>query len=277
MKTKWKIVCLLSFLFLVTISSYSVSTVFNETFNVATPAGTDDPQEADDRMREIKAATQERENVDHIWDKSGNTVDDADTGEHRKVTFNAALGADPAPGTGKGALYTKTISGIAELFWQDKDGAVLQLTTGGVLTDDIIDTAQLADDAVDADRIEADAVTTVKILDDNVTLAKVENDIVSGLCKAWVSFDATGNINGTGFNATVARNDTGDFTISFTAPFADADYAVTGMAAHATAQAIVSVKPGTSPAAGSVTVLIFGDDGIKIDPSTCMVMAFGDQ
>ena len=58
------------------------------TFDTATPAGSDDPAEADDRMREIKAAVQERRNDkngvaddgDHYWPKTGTEGSDTATG-----------------------------------------------------------------------------------------------------------------------------------------------------------------------------------------------------
>ena len=43
-----------------------VNTTFSDTYDTNTPLGSDDPAEADDRMREIKSAVQERENVNRI-------------------------------------------------------------------------------------------------------------------------------------------------------------------------------------------------------------------
>ena len=102
---------------------------FSHTFDTATPAGSDDPAEADDRMREIKAAIQERENVDHYWPKTGTEVSDADTGEHRKVTLRT--GSAPSAVADKGFVYAKDVSGKAELFYIDEDGDEVQLTSGG--------------------------------------------------------------------------------------------------------------------------------------------------
>ena len=118
-------------------------TVFSSTYDTATPGGGDSPTEADDRMREIKAAIQEREDVDHVWDETGTEVSDADTGEHRKVTLNAPLAADPAPGAEKAAIYTKDVGGKAELHFQDEDDNVLQLTDVGsinIVSADLIET-----------------------------------------------------------------------------------------------------------------------------------------
>lgn len=105
-------------------------TVFSDTFDTATPVGaTDNPAEADDRMREIKAATQERENVDHYWPLTGTEVSDVDTGEHRKVTLRT--GSAPSNVANKGFVYAKDVGGKVELFFIDEDGNEIQITTAG--------------------------------------------------------------------------------------------------------------------------------------------------
>jgi len=105
-------------------------TTFSHTFDTATPAGSDDPAEADDRMREIKAAVQERENVDHYWPKTGTEVSDTDAGEHRKITLRtlsdtvvAALSAT------KAYLYRLVTDG--ELYFKDASDNTIQLTKSG--------------------------------------------------------------------------------------------------------------------------------------------------
>jgi len=117
------------------------------TYDIATPGGSDDPREADDMMREIKAAVQERMNDhrgetdegDHFWpldDTDTTEVKHVDIGQHRMVTLRQ-LSDDPdsltsyATTTDLGFLYQKNISGNGELFWEDEAGNVLQLTTDG--------------------------------------------------------------------------------------------------------------------------------------------------
>ena len=108
--------------------SQAITTVFSSTFDTATPAGGDSPTEADDRMREIKAAVQERENVDHYWPLTGTEVSDAFTGEHRKITYFSTI-ADPTQVAGKAHLYMKS----DELYYQDDSNTTLQMTAGGDL------------------------------------------------------------------------------------------------------------------------------------------------
>lgn len=110
------------------------ATTFSDTYDTATPLGSDAPSVIDDRIREVKAAVQERANVDHYWPLTGTQVSDADSGEHRKITFNAPLGADPTNVADKGFVYMKDVSGVVELFWEDESGNVLQLSTGGKLS-----------------------------------------------------------------------------------------------------------------------------------------------
>lgn len=116
------------------------------TFDTSTPAGSDDPTEADDRMREIKTAIRERMNDhngasnqgDHYWPLSGTEVSDAATGQHRMVTLRQ-LTDDPdslssyTTITDLAFLYQKNVDGIGEFFFQDEDGNVKQITSGGKL------------------------------------------------------------------------------------------------------------------------------------------------
>lgn len=107
-------------------------------FDTATPAGTDSPTAADDRMREIKDAVQTRSDVDHYWEKTGTEVSDPQTGEHRKITYQAGI-SDPTHVSGKAHLYMKS----DELYYQDDTNTTLQMTDAGTLnitSDDLVGT-----------------------------------------------------------------------------------------------------------------------------------------
>lgn len=106
-------------------------TTFSDTYDTATPLGSDAPSVIDDRITEAKAAVQERENVDHYWPLTGTQVSDASTGEHRKVTLR--VGSAPTQVADKGIIYAKDVSGKAELFYIDEDGDEVQITTGGIV------------------------------------------------------------------------------------------------------------------------------------------------
>lgn len=95
---------------------------------------------------------------------------------------------------------------------------------------------ELASDAVTQAKIADNAVGTAEILDANITPAKLSG-AQSGSApiygaRAWVNFNGTGTtatnqtIRGSGNVATVYKNGTGDYTVTFTTAMADANYAV---------------------------------------------------
>ena len=107
-------------------------TTFNKTYDTATPAGSDDPAEADDRMREIKAGVQERDDVDHYWPLTGTEVSDADAAEHRKITLRTLSAVVVAALTAtKAYLYRLVTDG--ELYFKDASNNTIKLTIGGIL------------------------------------------------------------------------------------------------------------------------------------------------
>lgn len=98
---------------------------WNGTFE-SQPADSEDLSLGAGRTRDLKKAISERGEIDHHWD--GGT----DDGEHKKVTFGNQI-ADPSNVANKGFLYTKDVSAKVELFWQDEDGNVYQITSAGRL------------------------------------------------------------------------------------------------------------------------------------------------
>lgn len=106
---------------------------WTHTYDVNTPAGTDDPKEGDDRIREVKAALQERLARDHYFPKTGSQVSDENAGEHKKITLR--VGSAPTAVVDKGFIYAKDVGdpAKAELFYRDEDGDEIQITSGGIL------------------------------------------------------------------------------------------------------------------------------------------------
>lgn len=103
------------------------------TLNVSTPAGSDNPREADDRMREIKNSFIERLDRDHAWEASATSVYDGDdVGKHDRVTFIEA--ADIGTGaSGQPVLGAETVSGAPELTWLTEGDVTLRMTDAGRL------------------------------------------------------------------------------------------------------------------------------------------------
>lgn len=101
---------------------------FTRTWNAsyeASPANGDNASEGALRIREIRIDVRERMAIDHSW------AGDADDGKHTQITFVNPLGSDPTNTTDEGYLYTKDVTSKAELFWEDEDGNVIQLTSAG--------------------------------------------------------------------------------------------------------------------------------------------------
>lgn len=104
---------------------------FSRTWNAAyeaQPADTENISLGAGRIRDLKSDLQERLEIDHSH------AGDADDGKHKQVTFLVPLGADPANIADHGFLYTKDVNSKVELFWEDEDGSVLQITSAGALT-----------------------------------------------------------------------------------------------------------------------------------------------
>jgi hypothetical protein len=103
------------------------------------PAGSEDPKLGDNRIRELARAVAEILGIDHYIGADGGAgvgYNEDAAGEHKRIKFNAPLTSDPANAANKGFLYTKDVAGKVELFWQDEDGNVRQLTSGGKLHSD---------------------------------------------------------------------------------------------------------------------------------------------
>ena len=188
-------------------------TVFSKTYDTATPAGDDDPAEADDRMRETKAAVQERENVDHYWPLTGTEVSDADAGEHRKVTLR--VGSAPTAVADKGFVYAKDVGGKAELFYRDEDGNEIQLTSKGQnLANDTHLTGTDAAGTGSVNLIKA-GTNDLATLPDSAEMASsaapVEDEAIANKKYVDDSVPTSGFVTASGatvFNASIGANDT---------------------------------------------------------------------
>lgn len=274
------------------------ATTFTYTYDTATPAGGDDPAEADDRMREIKAAVQERMNVDHYWPLTGTEVSDADTGEHRKILFHAPIATTPTVATDHGDLRIKDVDSKAEFTWTDEDENELVLTSKGnnlasntyltatdnagtgsvnLIKADANDVVYLPDDTRLATSAAPDAneeIANKKYVDDQIT-AQVP---VLARCRAWVQFNSAGTIQGTGYNITsVSRDSTGVYTITWDTDFADTNYVVkaTCLDSGGTNRKILPYVGNL--ATGSCKVRVIDSYSSGAEDQDCMIVAFGTQ
>lgn len=232
--------------------------------DISSPASTSSPKQGDDAIRKLARAVIEILSKDHyVGTANANSQYDADAaGEHAKVTLNAPLEADPAPGANKGALYIKDVGGVAELFFQDEVDNPVQLTTGGKLNAAVlgalpadtyltaVDTATgestvnlikaSADDvpvlaagaelaAAINDEAEDLAIPDKKYVDDQIAAETTAN--APAMAKAWLRWTVSGTtytIQDSYNVESLVRNAQGQLTVTFTTPFANAHYAVAG-------------------------------------------------
>ena len=101
---------------------------FAQTWNEATPAGTDYIRDGDDAIRNFKIAFRERFNVDHYAYSSETGY--VNVGMHKQITFGERS-SNPTAVTDYGFLFCKNDGGDTELYWMDAAGNVLQLTADG--------------------------------------------------------------------------------------------------------------------------------------------------
>lgn len=101
---------------------------YTNAWDETAPAGTDNLSSGDDEIRQLKLDMRERLNTDHYWP----STDVTETGYHRAIHLPVESG-DPTNVASTGIVYTKDVSAKAELFWEDEDANVLQLTAAGKL------------------------------------------------------------------------------------------------------------------------------------------------
>jgi hypothetical protein len=100
----------------------------NLTFNTGVPAAANNPSNDQNPMRVNNVSNAAIWNVDHF----GFGLNEG--GWHNIIHLPAQL-ADPAPATSPvnaGQLYTKTVSGDLELFYESSGGIISQLTATGI-------------------------------------------------------------------------------------------------------------------------------------------------
>lgn len=129
-KINWSLIGALLFciLFLVT-----VAYAFTYTYDTATPAGSDDPAEADDRMREIKLAIQEVMDVEHDWALTGTSL--TGDGKHTDITTDSITNAGAYSGTTIAASSNATVGGTLDVSG-NIDPTTYETTNGGFLDED---------------------------------------------------------------------------------------------------------------------------------------------
>lgn len=135
-------------------------------YDTATPVGSDAPSTIDDKIREVKAAVQERMNDhngssdegDHYWPLTGTEVSDTDAGQHRKVTLRNDWTETDKEVADAGILHAKDVNSKAELHYLDEDGNDVQLTSGGISSVGHAVTAKTGDYTVQASELKNNVI-----------------------------------------------------------------------------------------------------------------------
>ena len=100
--------------------------------------------------------------------------------------------------------------------------------------------------------------------------------------KAWVNFNGTnGAIRSSRNVSSITRNGTGDYTVNFTTPMADANYSIAGVTSQPTALTNgytgVTYPFNTPPTTNSFHVYVTGPTaGAKYDPAIVNIQVFGN-
>lgn len=105
--------------------------VIGTTFDKSVPADDNAPSGGAERIRNLAAATQEIENVEHYWPLTGSQVTGTDIGIHRTVTFYGPVTVSSMLAN-HGGLHLKDVDGgsgaLAELYFYHEDEKDLQIT-----------------------------------------------------------------------------------------------------------------------------------------------------
>ena len=134
----------------------------------------------------------------------------------------------------------------------------------------------------------ADAtIATGDIADGAVTLGKVDatsteaNNLKQRVCKAWVDLDGGGTAHiDDDFNvASITDNNTGDYTITYSAAMGSADYAVGGSIVGSSSDNYYSfiTASGTAKSTGSCRFQICHHGGTINDQGAISIIVFGDS
>ena len=140
------------------------------------PDGSDDRRDGDNAIREQAMGVHETLNVDHYMGADagkGSGYNEDAAGEHKQVTFNAPLGADPSSVV-SGVAYTKTDT-EDELHYINSADQVKQITKDGQLNivaadipNDTIDSQHYAAGSIDLEHMSANSIDSDQYVDGSI-------------------------------------------------------------------------------------------------------------
>ncbi len=144
----------------------------SKTWNENAPAGSDNPRQGDDEIRDFKVAIRERLAVDHFF--TAGHADDENVGQHSKVTLRQ--GASPTEVADKNILFSEDVDAVPQVKCKHELGYEEQITGIGKYDQGVI--------------IERASTTTVDV---NATQINIQGQIK-------VALNVTINFAGVGAN-----------------------------------------------------------------------------
>ena len=157
-------------------------------WNENSPAGSDNINAGDNRIREMKTQIREVIDVDHDFPSSGQATD---VGQHKQVTLQeqADIGTGAVSAT---ILGSQTIDGKGELVYTDEDDNDIQITNAGALN---VTAAFINNLVYPVGSIYANASdsTNPNTLLGVGTWVAIEEEVIAGY-KAGGTFDPVGSL-----------------------------------------------------------------------------------
>jgi hypothetical protein len=153
------------------------------------------------------------------------------------------------------------------------------ITSAGITFNDA---SVLTSANIGSSQILANAVGTTQIANGSVTAAKLGTTEQKQIAKAWVNFNGTtspGTIRSSYNVSSITKNATGDYTVNFTTPMVDANYAVAGTCIgllNPASIGCISIKYATSLSSSSFTIMTKNDAGTNVDAEIASIAIFGN-
>lgn len=126
--------------------------------------------------------------------------------------------------------------------------------------------------------LAANSVGATQIANGSVTAAKLGTTEQRQICKAWVNFNGTtspGTIRSSYNVSSVTKNGTGDYTVNFATPMADANYSVSAAASNLGSAVTAAIRIGLF-STSNFTMYSTGFDTTKTDFNAVCVQIFGN-
>ena len=132
----------------------------------------------------------------------------------------------------------------------------------------------------DATSLTSANIGTAQLVNGSVTASKLGTTEQKQIAKAWVNFNGTtspGTIRAQYNVSSVTKNGTGDYTVNFTTPMADANYSVSGSGDNLPASGALvysSITRGNTSSFAKVATN--NTTGTIIDSNTVCISIFGN-